>query len=203
MHEYKILESGAPLQEAEKAIIVLHGRGGSAEDIMGLAKQFADEKTYIAAPNATNNTWYPYGFMAPDDSNQPWLESAVNYVKKLLDSIKEHLKDDQIYIMGFSQGACLSLEVASRFASHYAGVASFTGGLIGQEIDIAKYSGDFKGTNVFIGNSDIDPHVPESRSEDSKKVMTDLGADVMLKIYQNMPHTIIEDEINTVKELMF
>jgi phospholipase/carboxylesterase len=105
--------------------------------------------------------------------------------------------------MGFSQGACMALETTTRYATKYAGVVAFTGGLIGHEINRSKYHGDFQGTKVFIGNSDVDPHVPVSRCEESRKVMESLGADVTLKIYPNMPHTIIEDEITWVKEHIF
>jgi phospholipase/carboxylesterase len=203
MHEYKILEKGKPIQQAKKALILLHGRGASAEDIMTLADEFCDEDFYIAAPQATNNTWYPFGFMAPESQNAPWLNSAVDLVKKLIDETAKRLSFENIYVMGFSQGACLTLEVACRYAKKYAGIAAFTGGLIGQAINEEKYMGDFKGTKVFIGNSDMDPHVPVERSEASKNIMEKMSAAVTLKIYPNMPHTIIADEIQIVKQMMF
>jgi phospholipase/carboxylesterase len=203
MHEYQILEKGKPLLQAQKALILLHGRGASAQDIMGLANEFCDDTFYIAAPQATNRTWYPYGFMFPESQNEPWLSSAVAVVKRLIDEVTTALPPEQIYIMGFSQGACLTLEVATRYAQKYAGVVAFTGGLIGEQISPTKYKGDFAGTKVFIGNSDRDPHVPQSRSEQSQKLMESLGADVMLKIYPNMPHTINQDEVLSVKNWMF
>jgi len=207
MHIYNIIEQGAPLVRATQAIIVLHGRGASAQDILPLAEQFCDEacqKTcYIAAPQATHHTWYPQSFMAPVQANEPWLSSAVETVKRLLDSIVEHVPSERLYIMGFSQGACLALEVATRFARRYAGVAAFTGGLIGAEIATERYQGNFDATPVFIGNSDRDPHVPVQRSEASKRVMESLGAAVQLKVYPNMPHTIVADEIAAVRTLMF
>jgi phospholipase/carboxylesterase len=203
MHEYQILEKGMPLGQAEKAIILLHGRGGSANNIITLADEFREGQFYIAAPQATNHSWYPYSFLAPEDNNEPWLSSAVEVVKRLIDETSAVLGTENIYLMGFSQGACLTLEVASRFATRYAGVVSFTGGLIGESIDPSKYQGDFEGTNVFIGNSDVDPHVPVERSENSKETMESLGARVQLKIYPGMAHTINQDEIITVRKEIF
>lgn len=203
MHTYRIIEKGKPLELAEKAIILLHGRGADAYDIITLADQFCDETFYIAAPQATNNAWYPYSFLSPESMNEPWLSSAVGTVKRLIDAICIHLPAEKIYIMGFSQGACLALEATAQNALEYAGVAAFTGGLIGEKISTGKYKGNFEGTKVFIGNSDKDPHVPLKRSEESKNIMEILGAEVTLSIYPGMPHTIIQDEIDTVKELMF
>lgn len=203
MHDYRILTKGKDLNKAKKAIILLHGRGATAQDIIGLADEFCDDTFYIAAPQAKNQTWYPYGFMYPVDANEPWLSSAVDTVKRLLDETAKVISTENIYLMGFSQGACLTLEVASRFANKYAGIVAFTGGLIGEELISELYQGDFEGTKVFIGNSDQDPHVPVQRSEDSAEIMRKLGAEITLKIYSNMPHTIIADEIDTVRSLTF
>lgn len=203
MHQYQILEKGAPLNKATKAIILLHGRGASAHDIIRLADEFANEQFYIAAPQATNNAWYPYSFMAPEEKNEPWLSSAVMVVKRLIDETAEVVGTENIYLMGFSQGACLTLEVASRFATKYGGIVAFTGGVIGETVNPAKYTGNFEGTNVFIGNSDQDPHVPVERSEKTKEIMENLGARVLLKIYPDMPHTINQDEISTVRKEIF
>ena len=203
MHDYNVLEKGQPLAKASRAIILLHGRGASSDDIITLADEFCDETFYIAAPQATNNTWYPYTFLSPEEKNEPWLSSAVQTVKRLIDEISEQIPAEKIYIMGFSQGACLSLEVTSRYARKYAGVAAFSGGLIGEKIRPEKYAGNFEGTKVFIGNSDVDPHIPLIRTEESKKLIENMGADVTLKIYEGMPHTIIRDEILTVLKIMF
>jgi phospholipase/carboxylesterase len=203
MHPYQILRHGKPLQEAEKALILLHGRGSTANNILPLAGEFSDERFHIAAPQAGNNTWYPYSFLMPEAQNEPWLSSAVATVKRLIDEIAEEIPAGSIYIMGFSQGACLALEVTSRYAARYAGVAAFTGGLIGEQVNPEKYGGDFAGTPVFIGTSDVDPHVPVHRSEESRDIMQGLGAEVTLKIYPRMPHTIVPDEIETVRQAMF
>jgi phospholipase/carboxylesterase len=203
MHTFQIVESGAPRELAQRAIILLHGRGGTAEDILGLGKEFADEGTYLVAPQATNHTWYPYGFMAPEEENEPWLSSAIDVVKRLLNEVSQAIPQHNVYLMGFSQGACLTLEVAGRYAGKYAGVASFTGGMIGRQLLPNRYSGNFQGTPIFIGNSDFDPHVPQVRSEHSAQILESLGAKVHLAIYPGMPHTITREEIARVKEVMF
>ena len=203
MHQYQIIEKGKPLDQANKAMILLHGRGGTADGIIDLAAEFCDDSFYIAAPQATNHTWYPYSFMEDEKINEPWLSSAVATVKKLIDSITSTIAVDNLFIVGFSQGACLTLEVATRYAAPYAGVIAFTGGLIGKEIDETRYGGNFEDAKVFIGNSDQDPHVPEQRSVASKKLMEKLGAHVNLQIYPGMPHTITVKEINDVKDFMF
>lgn len=203
MHPYQILRGGKPLQEAEKALILLHGRGSTAQNILPLAGEFCDERFHIAAPQAGNNTWYPYSFLMPEAQNEPWLSSAVATVKRLIDEIAEVLPTSSIYIMGFSQGACLALEVTARYAARYAGVAAFTGGLIGEQVKPEKYSGDFAGTPVYIGTGDRDPHVPVQRSEESRDILLGLGAGVSLNIYPGKPHTIIPDEIGTVRRIMF
>lgn len=201
MHSYNIVEKGRAVDQASKALILLHGRGSTASDILSLADEFCDDSFYIAAPQATNHSWYPYSFMKEEKLNEPWLFSAIGIVKKLIDETSRHIPKDQVYIMGFSQGACLGLEVAARFAAKYCGIIAFTGGLIGSAINEKKYSGNFEGTKVFIGNSDTDPHVPLKRSEESKEVLEKLGAEVTLKVYQGMGHTINRDEINWVKKL--
>jgi phospholipase/carboxylesterase len=203
MHSYKVLHKGSPLKKAKKAIILLHGRGATANDIILLADEFCDDSFYIVAPQATNNTWYPYTFLALDYQNEPWLDSAINIVNQLIAEISESIPMKDIYIMGFSQGACLTLEVTSRNAMKFAGIIAFTGGLIGETIKEEKYNGDFAGTKVFIGNSDIDVHVPLIRSVESKNIMNKLGASVTLKVYQNMPHIVSREEINEVKQLLF
>lgn len=203
MHTYDILEGGRPLASAAKAIILLHGRGADAGDIIWLSDEFCDETFYIAAPQATNNTWYPHTFLSPEEKNEPWLSSAVGSVKRLIGEISVHVPKENIYIMGFSQGACLSLEVAARYAGRYGGIAAFSGGLIGERVRSEKYTGDFQGTRIFIGNSDTDPHIPLKRTMESAKLLESLGADVTMKIYPGMGHTIVKEEIEEVRNLLF
>lgn len=203
MHGYDVLTEGKPLAEAENALILLHGRGADPEDIILLAEDFCDESFYVAAPRATGNSWYPESFLVPVERNEPWLSSAVAVIKRLIDETAALIPVERIYVMGFSQGACLALEVTARHAMKYAGVAAFSGGLIGSSIDPLKYKGDFNGTKIFIGNSDRDPHIPLKRTEESAALLESIGADVNLKIYPGMPHTIIRDEIDTVIGMMF
>lgn len=203
MHNFKVIHQGKSLEKASKALILLHGRGGSAADILSLSEEFCDDRFYIAAPQAPDNSWYPYSFMAEEKLNEPWLSSSVKAVKKVIDDIAVYIPLNQIYLMGFSQGACLALETASRFADNYGGVIAFTGGLIGDSINEKKYLGNFKGTRVFIGTSDKDPHVPLIRAEQSKELMEKLGAHVTLKVYKGMAHTINDDEIEWVRKNIF
>lgn len=202
MHSYVILEKGMPLKLAQKAVVLLHGRGGSAEDIMSLKREFDDGNIYFAAPQAANNTWYPFSFLSPASINEPWLTSAIEVVKQLCDNILLQISSENLYIMGFSQGACLALEFAGRFAGRYGGVAALTGGLIGDILDKSIYKGDFEGTKIFLGNSDMDPHVPLDRSKQSKEILQSLGADVTLSVYPGMRHTISREEIADVKSFL-
>lgn len=203
MHTYQIIEQGQAVDKATKALIFLHGRGGSAEDILRLADaEFYDDSFYIAAPQATNNSWYPYSFMVDEKLNEPWLSSAISVIKKLIDETAKHIPKNKIYVLGFSQGACLALEATARFATKYGGIIAFSGGLIGSTINESNYNGNFEGTNVFIGNSDIDPHIPLLRTKESAAIMENLGANVTLKIYPGMAHTINSDEINWAKKII-
>lgn len=204
LHRQNNKVAGVSIEKAEKAMLMLHGRGATAEDILSIAQYFHIYDTHIIAPQATNNSWYPHSFMAPVIQNQPWLQSALDLLKEIIKDVRSAgIKSEQIYIVGFSQGACLSLEFAAQNAIKFGGIVAFTGGLIGDVIDRRNYTGNFNKTKVFIGNSDKDPHVPLIRSSDSKKIMEDMGADVSLKVYKGMGHTIIEDELNWVNKNIF
>ena len=203
MHSYNIIEKGSLPDKAKNALILVHGRGATAHDILALADNFTDETWYIAAPQATNNTWYPYSFMSPVQQNEPWLSSAIDILHKLLQNIESVLPAENIYLMGFSQGACLTAEVAARFARKYGGVVSFTGGLIGSELSYENYKGHFDGTCIYMSNGNRDPHIPLSRSFETQLQLKRMGANVELDIFPDRPHTIIEQELNRVKTLIF
>lgn len=203
MHSYNILEKGSSIRNATKALILLHGRGATASSILNLADEFCDDRFYIAAPQATDNSWYPHNFMSPEKSNDPWVTSSVKIVNRLIDEISFSIPIEQIYIMGFSQGACLALEASARNATRYGGVVAFTGGLIGPTLNEDKYHGNFEGTKIFIGTGDSDPHVPLERAEDSRDLLAKMGARVTLKVYPRMGHTIIDDELIWVKANIF
>jgi phospholipase/carboxylesterase len=202
-HTKQIVEAGVLLSKAKKALIMLHGRGASAADILSLHSHLPVDDFYIVAPQATNNTWYPYSFMSPLQQNEPWLSSAIAMVKNSVeDVVKAGIPSNKIFLLGFSQGACLTLEFATRYAQKWGGVIALTGGLIGDKIYIDHYSGDFAGTRVLMTNSQNDPHVPLLRSEDSKKLLEKMGASVSLKIYPNRPHTILNEELEEVSGIL-
>ena len=201
-HKKNIRVAGADIAAAARVLLMLHGRGGTAEDIISFTHHLSTTiPTHIIAPQATNNSWYPNSFLAPVAKNQPWLDSALDMLKGIMTDIEiKGIKTQQVYIIGFSQGACLSLEFAARNPKKYGGVIAFTGGLIGEVLNAENYGGDFEKTRIFIGNSDRDPHVPLKRSEESKRFMENLGGDVTLKVYPGMGHTINQDEIEWVNK---
>lgn len=204
MHRKQVLQSGSPLTAQSKVLILLHGRGASAEDIIGLAQHLPVNDFTLLAPQATNNTWYPYSFLAPPYQNEPWLSSALSLVKEIVEEVKgKGVPAGNIYFAGFSQGACLTLEFVTRNGDHYGGVAAFTGGLIGDKLYTENYSGDFGTTPIFIGSSDPDPHVPVERVNASVEVLEKMNARVLKKIYPGMGHTIIQDEIEEAKTFVF
>ena len=204
MHKKIIKTAGKKIEEAERVLVMLHGRGAPAEDILGLASHLEVKDFALLAPQATNHTWYPYSFLAPEAQNEPWLSSALTLLEDIVSDLHHAgIRDENIYFTGFSQGACLTLEFATRNARKWGGVAAFTGGLIGERVDPANYRGDFEGTHVFIGSSDPDPHVPVARVRESTRILTGMNAAVQEKIYRNLGHSINEDEIRTVNQFIF
>ena len=203
MHKRNILQGGVPIEEAKNAMIMIHGRGGDARGIMELSQYFPLNDFALLAPQATNSTWYPYSFLAPADQNEPWLSSAIHIIHSLIEEIIEKgIPSHKIYLLGFSQGACLTLESTARRAQKFGGVIAFTGGLIGDTINRENYNGDFMGTPVFIGTGDPDPHVPVQRAKDSTIILQDMGATVTEKIYPGIGHTITKEEIDWVNRHM-
>ena len=199
-HSKQVITAGTPASEAEKAIIMLHGRGSSAWDIISLEKHLKLGNIVIFAPQATNNSWYPYSFLVPLKENQPALGSALELIGDIVKDIRaQNIPMNKIYFLGFSQGACLALEYTSRNACKYGGVIAFTGGLIGQSIDRDNYTGNFNQTPVLITTGDPDPHVPVIRVEESVSVLKELNADVTLKIYKGRSHTIQSEEIADIQ----
>jgi len=198
-----VLRSGPAPEDARLAAILLHGRGASAEDILGLADQLGARDIAYAAPQAAGSTWYPYPFLAPLEQNEPWLGSALRTVAGLVDDFSRRGTPAQrIAIIGFSQGACLALEFAARHARRYAAVVAFTGGLIGPPGTARDYAGDFAGTPVFIGSSDVDAHVPVERVRESTALFRRMGAAVDERIYAGMGHTINADELRAAEALL-
>lgn len=204
MHKKQVIRAGKDLKESSKAVIMLHGRGGSAADILSLADYLSLQDYSLLAPQATNNSWYPLSFLANPEKNEPWLSSALTLIGETVSDIEQAgIAAEHIYFLGFSQGACLTLEYVSRHAKRYGGVVAFTGGLIGDKIYSTNYNGTFDGTPIFIGTSDPDPHVPVERVYATSNILRDRKADLTEKIYANMGHTISQDEITMANELVF
>jgi phospholipase/carboxylesterase len=204
MHTKNIITAGAPLSQAGKALILVHGRGGRAGDILFLADELNVGDYALLAPQATGNSWYPYSFLMPPAQNEPWLSSALDVLKQLVADINAAgISTENIYFLGFSQGACLTLEFVTRNATRYGGVAAFTGGLIGDKIYPENYKGDFGGTPIFIGTSDPDPHVPVARVHATTKILQDMNASITEEVYPLMGHTISQQEIDKTNDLIF
>ncbi len=204
MQNEKILTAGKPLAADGKALIMLHGRGATAADILSLANYLNVSEFALFAPQAANFSWYPHSFLAPRQNNEPWLTNSLTIVHELvLEIVAAGLTRKQIFFTGFSQGACLTLEYVTRNAQRYGGIAVFTGGLIGDRLYTESYSGDFNQTPFFIGTSDPDPHVPVKRVIESKDLLERMGAHVTTKVYNNIGHTITNAEIEQANTLIF
>jgi predicted esterase len=198
-----VLTAGPKPKDARLAMILVHGRGASAEDILQLAGEFGTTDVAYLAPQAAGHTWYPYSFLAPLAQNEPGLSSALRVLGTLVDEIAaEGLGAARIALLGFSQGACLSLEFAARSPRRYAGVIGLSGGVIGPPGTPRNYTGSLGGTPVFLGCSDIDPHIPVERVRETADVFRSLQASVDERIYPGMGHTINRDELDAVRALV-
>jgi len=198
-----VLHYGASIASARRAAIFIHGRGASAEDILGIAPELgADDVAYLA-PQAAGHTWYPYSFLSPIPQNEPGLTSALGVIAGLVENLaNEGHTSDRIIILGFSQGACLGLEFAARNARRYAAVIALSGGLIGPPGTPRNYAGSMSQTPVFLGCSDVDPHIPLERVHESAEIFRRIEAGVDERIYPRMGHTINADELAAVRELV-
>lgn len=198
-----VLQRGPSIRDARLVAILVHGRGSSADDLLGLAREFGTTDVCYLAPEAANHTWYPYPFIAPIERNEPYLSSAL----RLVDHVVEHaggegVAPDRVVLLGFSQGACLALEYAARHARRYAGVVGLSGGVIGPPGTPRDYEGSFDGTPVFLGCSDIDAHIPLERVHESADVFRRMNAAVDERIYPRMGHTVNGDEIAAVTAML-
>ncbi len=198
-----VRQFGKPLAEASGAMILLHGRGGSADDILSLARELYFPGLVYLAPQAAGNTWYPNSFLAPIAQNEPWLTSALRTVETTLElATSEGIPVDSIVIGGFSQGACLATEFVARHPQRYAALIAFTGGLIGPPDADLTHTGNLAGTPAFFGSVDPDLHVPWQRVQQSAKVLADMGAEVTTQRYPNRPHTVSDDELEFAKRFI-
>lgn len=194
---------GAPISRAKAAMIMVHGRGASAQSMFSLADEFAQPDFHYLAPQADNHSWYPHSFLQPKENNQPGLSSGLQRIHDLMEEIQSAgIPSSKIILLGFSQGACLATEFAARHPQKLGGVVGFSGGLIGPEVDSSLYTGSMEQSPVFLGCSNVDPHIPKERVDETEAVFKTLDADVTKSIYPGMPHTVNEDEIKTVRGMM-
>lgn len=198
-----VYATGAKLEDASAALVLLHGRGATASDILSLATYLDFPGFAYLAPQAEGNTWYPYRFLAPLEQNEPHLSAALAKIDTIVKELETHdIPVERIFLGGFSQGACLACEYVIRNARRYGGLVAFTGGFIGP-LDMQRQpSGHLDGMPAFLGCSDPDPHIPLQRVKETAALLGSMGAQVTEKIYPDMGHTIIDDEIGTARDLI-
>jgi phospholipase/carboxylesterase len=198
-----VMAAGDKLEDAQAAMLMVHGRGASAQDILSLSMDLDMPGFAYLAPQAAAGTWYPYRFLEPVEVNEPWLSSALSQLEKVTDIIKQAgIPAERTILLGFSQGACLAAEFAARNAQRYGGLVALSGGLIGAQVNASQYAGNLASTPVFLGCSDIDPHIPQQRVKETAQILGTLGGDVSYKFYKGMGHTVNQDELDQVREMM-
>ena len=200
-HGQRIVEAGEDLRSARAAMILIHGRGATAEDIMTIASEVQRPGWAYLAPQAAGNTWYPNPFTSPLESNEPYLSAALDTVTRIVQRVESRMPAQRLVLLGFSQGACLTLEWAARNARRFGAVIGLSGGLIGPDGTPREYPGSFEGTPVFLGCSDIDPHIPMPRVVEAGEVMKRLGAAVAVRFYPGMGHMVGIEELETIRQL--
>lgn len=199
----RVYTAGKALKEAKAAMILVHGRGATAQSILELADVFYQPEMAYLAPQAAGNTWYPYSFLTPMSQNEPWLSSALQVLEELVAQVEgAGITAERIILAGFSQGACLASEFVARNARRYGGLLAFSGGVIGPPGTPRDYPGSLDGTPVFLGCSDVDFHIPKERVEETAEVLRRMGAVVKMKLYPQMGHTIIQDEIDEARPIV-
>ena len=194
--------AGAPLGVADAAVVLLHGRGATATSILDLGDAFYTHGVALVAPQASHNRWYPDSFLAPRKRNEPDLSSALSTVEEVVTAVASHLPLNRIVVGGFSQGACLAAEYVARNPRRYGGLVVLSGGLIGPMGTTFEYTGDLDGTPVFVGSSDVDPYIPVERVHETRAVFERLGGRVTERIYENAAHTVTDDEVAFVGDLL-
>ncbi len=198
----RLVARGVPLEEARFAMVLVHGRGASAESILDLADEFRQPDFAYLAPEAAGNSWYPCPFLAPIKQNEPWLSSALGVLDNTVRRVMERIPAPRVVLLGFSQGACLSLEFAVRHPRRFGGVVGLSGGLIGPDGTARDYAGSMEGTPIFLGCSDVDFHIPRERVDEAAAVFRRLGAHVTARLYPGMGHTVNADEITNVRGIL-
>ncbi len=197
-----VLNAGESLERARAAMILVHGRGASAADIMTIAAEVMFPGVAYLAPQAAGSAWFPYPFTAPLEANEPYLSSALQVLSSLVANVEATVPAGRLVLAGFSQGACLTLEFAARGARRYGGVVGLSGGLIGPDGTPRDYPGGFERTPVFLGCSDVDPYIRKERVIEAGEVFERMGADVTVRLYPGMAHTVSPDEIEAVRAIV-
>ena len=198
-----VVRTGAPVASARAAVVLVHGRGGSAEDMLGLADALGTADVAYVAPQAAGGSWYPHSFLAPLEQNEPNLTRGLDTLSHVIEKLGRHgVEPQRVVLLGFSQGACLALEFAARNAQRFGGIVGLSGGLIGPEGTPRSYGGSLSGTPVFLGCSDVDFHIPLKRVHESTEVLRKLGGDVTENIYPGLGHTIVQDEIEHARRII-
>lgn len=198
----QLLTAGEPLESARAAVVMLHGRGASADDILLTAEPLATPGFAFLAPNARGGAWYPHPFTAPLEANEPWLTEALRTVAEVVDEAARHVGHEHVIVLGFSQGACLGLEFVARNPRRYGGAVGWSGGLIGPEGAQAPRSGSLESTPIVLGCSETDPYIPAERVTAAARDLANLGAAVAARLYPGLGHAVNEDELRRVRELM-
>ena len=203
MREERVLTAGRDLADAAAAVILVHGRGGSGEGMLELARAIGGKDVAWLAPQAEGGSWYPYSFLAAIESNEPWLSASLDVLGRLVMQCGDAgLPTEQVALGGFSQGGCLSAEYAARNARRYGGLVILSGGLIGPPGTPREYAGSFAGTPTLLGCSDVDPHIPVERVNETARVLSAMGAGVDERIYPGIGHTVVDDEIEAARTIV-
>ncbi|WP_135534951.1 alpha/beta hydrolase [Halostella pelagica] len=198
-----LVTAGAPLEAAEAAAVLVHGRGATAESIVAMADEFRQRGVAYFAPQAARNAWYPNSFLAPVESNEPGRSSGLQAIEDAVEAAEDvGIPTERVLLLGFSQGGCLASEYVARNPRRYGGLVALSGGLIGPEVDPESYQGSIAGTPVFLGCSDEDPHIPLERVHETTETFERLDGDVTERIYEGMGHGVNEDEIGFVSGML-
>ncbi|SDK39553.1 alpha/beta hydrolase [Natronorubrum texcoconense] len=201
-----LVTGGTPLEDASAAIVLTHGRGATARSIVQMGEEVHRDGVALLAPQAARNTWYPNSFLAPVERNEPGRTSGLRAISEAIERANDAgIPTERLMFVGFSQGACLASEFAARNPRRYGGLAALSGGLIGESVELDDYAtdgADLEETPVFLGCSDVDPHIPEERVHETADVLAAMNADVTKRLYEGMGHGVNEDELEFVSEMV-